>query len=358
MPRISIIIPIYNEGDNIHTLFERIHRCIKKLDYEIIVVDDNSTDGTVYMIEELSNEYPVKLIIRKNDRGLAKAVVEGFKNATGDIFIVMDADLQHPPEKMIALIDEIDKGSDIVIGSRYIQRNGFEEFSLYRKIISRSANILAKTLFNDLRKITEIQSGFFALKRNVIDGIMLDPIGYSILLEILIVGNYNNVREIGYEFFKRENGNSKLGPGIIIDYIIHLMKLSLRKGELKRFIKYCIIGAIGILINTSVLFILTTFGIFYIISSVIAHEISIIINFIMNDRWTFKDLTISNRSHSFFIRAIHYNWTRVSGVLLSISLLYILTEFTSINYIISNMISIMIGVGWGYFTAITIIWRD
>lgn len=228
---ISIIIPTYNEKDNIKILFDRIDKSLKHLNYEIIVVDDDSPDRTADVVKNYIQNYPVKLIVRENDKGLATAVVEGFKYANSDILVIMDGDLQHPPEKLILLIWEAQNGSDIAIGSRYVEEDdkGFGEFNLTRKIISKGANVLAKVLFPKLPNIKDIQSGFFALKKDVIENTNLDPIGYKILLEILVMGNYNHVKEIPYVFGKRESGESKLGIKVTFDYIFHLLNLYWRK---------------------------------------------------------------------------------------------------------------------------------
>lgn len=356
---LSVIIPTYNEKDNISILFDRISKCLHHLNYEIIVVDDNSPDGTAQKVQELSRKYPVKLVARKHENGLATAVVEGFRHASGDIFVVMDADLQHPPEKIMSLVDEIYRGADIAIGSRYNQENGFGEFNIIRKIMSRGANVLARILLSELSNIRDIQSGFFALKRDVIKDVELKPAGYKILLEILAMGNYKTIKETGYQFSRRENGKSKLGAGTIIDYIRHLVSLSWRKGELTRFLKYCIVGGTGIAVNTATLFFFTgILGVFYLLSSAAAYEVSIITNFIMNDYWTFKDLVIPGISTSFLKRAVYYNGTMVLGAVFGIVLLYIFTEFLNINYIISNLVSITIVTVWRYYTSVKTVWKS
>ena len=245
---ISIIIPTYNEKDNIEILLGRIHENLKNFHYEVIIVDDDSPDRTAQKVQELSFKYPVKCIVRKNEKGLATAVVEGFKHAKGEIFVVMDSDLQHPPEKIKYLIEEINRGSDIAVGSRYVDKNGdgFGEFSPTRKIISKSANILAKTLFSKLSKVDDIQSGFFALKKNVVQNIDLEPKGYKILLEILVIGNYKIVKEVPFVFEKRKNGQSKLKTRVIFDYLMHLISLFWKEKETNRVTKFISTGLAGI----------------------------------------------------------------------------------------------------------------
>lgn len=365
MTDVSIIIPTYEEKDNVQALVERIHNSISSIsqngdntDYEIVIVDDNSPDGTAELVTELSNKYPVRCIVRKDERGLASAVVTGFKYAKGDILVVMDADLQHPPEDVPNLIAEIHKGADISIANRYANKDGFNGLGLHRKIISKGANYPAKILFKKLSGISDIQSGFFALRRDVIKDAKLNPLGYKILLEILILGNYNKVTEISYKFAKREYGETKLGAKVIFEYLLHITTLAYRTGEFKRFTRYCTVGVVGIVVNTAVLFLFTNvLGFFYLVSAIMAHEISIISNFFMNDGWTFKGLVTQNKPQDVAYRAFKYNIAKVTGIAISISLLFVMTEFLSINYIYANVLAITMGVLWGYSTSTMIVWR-
>ncbi len=356
--KVSIIIPTYKERDNISILVKEIHRFLCKMDYEIIIVDDNSQDGTSEVVKQLSEMYPVKIIVRKNKRGLATAVVEGFKYASGDIYIVMDADLQHPPDSITKLLDEIESGADIAIGSRYLTKNNCSGFSLYRKIISSGATLIARILLRKLSNIKDIQSGFFAVRKEVVKNVELNPIGYKILMEILAVGKYEYTKEVSYKFSERKNGKTKMNSKIMLQYIYHVFLLSYKSKEINRLAKYCIVGISGIILNCIILFTLTTFGLFYILSSLVAHEASIISNFMINNKWTFRGLTKNNDILSVSRRAFQYNMLKIGGIMMSICLLFVFTELLSINYIISNIFAIGFGVMWGYSTSVSIVWRN
>ena len=199
MRAISIIIPTFNEKENLQELFTRIDNSLNRV-YECIIIDDNSVDGTGEFAEELSRKYPIKVIHRKSKRGLASAVVEGFKYALGNIFVVMDADLQHSPEKIPELIEELKKETDMAIASRHMQGGGTEKWSYFRKLTSSGAEFLAKTVLPKIREISDPLSGFFAFKREVIKESNLNPSGYKILLEILVKGNYKKVAEVPFIF--------------------------------------------------------------------------------------------------------------------------------------------------------------
>jgi dolichol-phosphate mannosyltransferase len=144
-PRVSIIVPTYNERDNITPLLERIDTALSlQIPYEVIVVDDDSPDGTATIAESFSVKYPVRVVVRKNDRGLASAVVQGFKQAKAPILTVIDADLQHPPEALPALLKELNNGADIAISSRYVPGGTIPRWGLKRKLGSRFAALSAR----------------------------------------------------------------------------------------------------------------------------------------------------------------------------------------------------------------------
>ena len=207
---ISIIVPTYNERENLEELFERIARALEGREFEIIVVDDDSPDRTWEKAEELAKKYPVKVIRRTNERGLSSAVIRGFREANGEIFVVMDADLQHPPEVIPKLIEAIEEGADIAIASRYVKEGKVENWHWWRKLISKGAIMVGRVALPRIRNIKDPVSGFFALRREVIEHVELNPVGFKILLEILIKGKYERVTEIPFIFGIRKAGESKL----------------------------------------------------------------------------------------------------------------------------------------------------
>ena len=166
---ITVILPTFNETENIKRIVPAISRVFHEEDMEgeIIVVDDNSPDGTADAASELADKHPVRVHVRKNDRGLSKAVMEGFKLAEGDICIVMDADMSHPVEKIPAMIEPIlQEKCDATVGSRYLPGGGCENWPLTRKIISKGAGLLAR----GVTTLSDPTSGFMAIKKNVLNG--------------------------------------------------------------------------------------------------------------------------------------------------------------------------------------------
>jgi len=225
MVKISVVLPTYNEKGNLPIVVEEIDKNLENCDYEIIVVDDNSPDGTWKVALNLSKKYPVKLIRRYGKLGLASAVLMGFYNAKGDILICMDADCQHDSSVLSKMVEEIENGYDIVIGSRYHGKVD-NKWGVKRNIMSKVATFLARPL-TDVKDCT---SGYFALKRKIIEKIKKwDLIGYKILLEILVKGGNLKIKEIPIKFGVRKYGETKLNYREIINYLHLVFKLYLWK---------------------------------------------------------------------------------------------------------------------------------
>ena len=354
---ISLIIPTYNERDNIVALVERIHHALSNYNYEILFIDDNSPDGTAEIISSLSPRYPVRVIIRKDKKGLASAVVDGLNIASGEIIGSINADLQHPPEIIPDLLREIESGADIAIASRYVKGGSCPDWGLTRRIISRGATALAHILLPSTRKIKDPMSGFYMLRRHVIADADLKPAGYKILLEILLEGKSSQLAEVAYTFGSRMSGRSKLGIHQHIDYLRHILSLMKRKGELLRFAKFCTIGASGILVNMGLLWFLTeSVGINYLLSGTIARETAIIYNFILHDFFTFPDQR-SPTLKSFFVRMLKFNLISLAGLGINIGMLWLLTEAFGIHYLVSNLLGIISATLWRYILSSWWTWR-
>jgi len=220
----SIIVPTYNEKNNLPELAQRIFSAVKKsgLSVELIVVDDNSPDGTGNVAEGLKSDYNVKVIHRTGKLGLASAVIEGFAIASSDILGVIDADLSHPPEIVPELIKPIKDGTaEVVVGSRYVAGGGMDKWPLLRRITSKGAVLLALPLTS----VKDCVSGLFFLKKSVINGVELNAKGYKIGLEVLVKGNYKRVVEVPYVFMNRKIGKSKLSKSEFTNYLINLKNL-------------------------------------------------------------------------------------------------------------------------------------
>lgn len=229
-PKISIIVPAFMEAPNIPILVKEISEVLEPviLEWELIVVDDNSLDGTVGACDSLRRQgLPLKLVVRKNKRGLATAVLEGFKEAKAPVFVVMDADLSHPPAAIPLLYQAIQNGADFAIGSRYIAGGGTDDkWTVYRYLNSKIASLLARPL----TAVKDPMSGFFALSRTLWERCEdISPVGYKIGLEILVKCKPQNIKEIPIQFRSRVFGESKLSIKQQLLYLSHLRSLFVYK---------------------------------------------------------------------------------------------------------------------------------
>lgn len=287
---LTIVIPTYNEKDNVCVIAEKIKNVLKKssFSYEILFVDDSS-DDTPVILENLSHELPeVRYLHRTEARGLGSAVVEGFRLAKGDYIIVMDADLQHPPD-LIPLIMKRLSTADIVIPSRFIDGGSDGGLNLFRKLVSWTARIIGRISIRRLRDISDCTGGYFGLCRSVIKDASLNPIGWKILMEVLVKGSYNTVHEIPYSFHARDAGESKMSLKEQWNYLRHILSLVSSSPEDRRFYSFCMVGTLGVLVNLAALGVLL--GIFQtsgLTASVSASLIAMVHNFWWNDNVTWK----------------------------------------------------------------------
>ena len=234
LPKLSLVIPTYNEAVNIAKLCLKIINILDRisLDFEIIIVDDNSPDGTWKIVEELAKQdLRIKLVRRMCSKGLASAVVDGWEVSQGGILGVIDADLQHPPEILEKMTSQIfnHQEIDIVIASRYVAGGGILNRSFWQIFRSRIAIFLGIIFVPKIFKsVKDPLSGYFLMRKEVISAKQLRPMGYKILLEVLAMGNYRKVYELPYFFALREGGKTKAGWQQYFISLIYLIKLKIR----------------------------------------------------------------------------------------------------------------------------------
>ncbi len=238
---ISIVVPTYNEKDNILPLLSRIHGALGSIPHEVIFVDD-SADNTPDVIREIAETDPtVVLRHRENARGLATAVVEGFGMAKGDYVAVMDADLQHPPEVLLDMYAAMRAHADMAIPSRFIPGGSDGGLDIFRKIVSGSARYMGKILLPCLRHISDPTSGLFMIRRELLNGAKLSPIGWKIMVEVIAMCPVKKVLETPYSFHDREHGESKLSTKVSLQFIkqlFHLLKVAPNRGKGMRIARW------------------------------------------------------------------------------------------------------------------------
>mgnify|MGYP005859417727 CR=1 FL=1 len=216
---LSVIVPTYNERDSLPILVDRLGTVAAEVALEMIVVDDNSPDGTGALAEELARRAPmlVHVVHRPGKAGLASAVMEGIAASRGTTVTVMDADLSHPPELLPTLEAAIADGADVAVASRYVPGGGIEAWPLLRRLTSRVATALTRSVLG--LSVRDPLSGFFAARRELLSGVPYRQLGYKLLMEVLATHPRARVVEIPYRFVERGLGASKLSGGEIVNFL-------------------------------------------------------------------------------------------------------------------------------------------
>jgi dolichol-phosphate mannosyltransferase len=229
MDSFTVIVPTLNEEQNVDKLLEQLFRVKNdcRLDFDIIFVDSASTDNTCRKVERWQNGYPVALLSRKVNLGLADAVITGAKHAKNDCVVVMDADLSHPPGIIPELVQPVLEGSyDMVVGSRYVRGGAMPDWPLSRKLSSKVATLPA-LLFCSIK---DPLAGFFAVTRNLLTTLPGSVPGFKIGLAILAENqSWLRVKEIPIVFRDRDFGESKMNRKVILEYFRQLRQLTLKK---------------------------------------------------------------------------------------------------------------------------------
>jgi dolichol-phosphate mannosyltransferase len=363
---VSLVLPTYNEAKNIAAVIAQlvpVLDSVPNLQYEIIVVDDDSPDRTWEIALGLTDEFPQLRVIRRQDeRGLSTAVIRGWQIAQGRILAVMDADLQHPPEVVANLCKEMIRGADLGIASRHVEGGGVSDWSLARRIISRGAQMIGFMLLPEvIGRISDPMSGFFMIRRSSIQDRKLSPLGYKILVEVLGRGKVSWISEVPYTFRERVEGSSKLTNRIYLEYFQHLFRLRLYLLQISSFFRFCVVGASGVVVDMSLLFFLSDpkmLGWGLTRSKILAAEAALLNNFIWNDTWTFGDLAKHQNTFGQRVkRFLKFNAICSLGIIFNVIIINIEFNLFHLNRYLANLIAIGLVTLWNYKTNKEFSWR-
>ena len=272
-PTVSVILPTLNEAGNLALLVPRISKALRGRDHEILVVDDRSEDGTAAVCAELTRQHAMRLLVRTEPKnGLSGAVLFGMAMARGEYLVVMDADLQHPPERLGAMLEPLEANrADFVLGSRYVPGGSVEgAWGSFRRLTSSVATVLARPF---ARGVRDPMSGFFALRRRTFQAAQrLTPLGYKIGLELLSKCPIQRVVELPIHFGTRVHGRSKLTLTEQFRYLEHLSRLyDFRFPRASPIAKFSIVVALGWLLAAGVALAMRTGGAGPVTTTVLAY---------------------------------------------------------------------------------------
>jgi len=222
MADFTVVIPTYNERENVEKLVKHFLTMFdkQKLKGELMIVDDDSPDKTWEVVKKWEKKDPrVRLMHRKGKKGLASAVIDGFEKAKSSTLLVCDADFSHDYSIIPTMVSLIEKGEDIVVGSRFVEGGGIAGWPARRLLVSRGARLISRIMLGI--GVKDPMSGFFALKKSVFEKVKgkLRPQGYKILLEIIVRSGSDKVKEVPFVFKDRELGKSKLSGKVMGEYL-------------------------------------------------------------------------------------------------------------------------------------------
>ncbi|MGC2398904.1 MAG: glycosyltransferase family 2 protein [Acidobacteriaceae bacterium] len=355
---LSVIVPTFNERENVEEVVSRLDRCLRGIAWEVIFVDDNSPDRTAAQIREIAQRDPrVRCIQRVGRRGLSSACVEGMLSSSAPYLAVMDGDCQHD-EMLLPLMLEVLKSdeADLVVGSRYVNGGGIGGWDESRARMSRFATSLSRVVIK--RELSDPMSGFFALRREVLDVAVgeLSEVGFKILLD-LVASSPSTVRvkEIPYEFRTRHAGESKLDSQAMWGYLMLLADKLVGGIVPVRFVAFALVGTIGVLVHFAVLSALFRWKSFpFTISQTCAAVAAMACNFTLNNALTFRDMRL--RGWRWVKGLVSFALACSLGALANIGVAsYLFKQHTLWG--LSALAGIAVGAVWNYAMTATYTWK-
>lgn len=369
---LSLVVPTYNEVGNVVLLVEKLTGLLDRIcpnDYELIIVDDDSPDQTWEIARSLLCEYPNLRVMRRTaERGLSTAVIRGWQASRGRFLGVIDGDLQHPPEVLERLLGELVSGSDLAVASRHVVGGGISEWSVFRRMTSRGAQILGLMIAPQVvGRVSDPMSGYFMVRRSSVTNQILNPQGYKILLEILGRGEIEHISEVGYVFQERQDGESKVTWRQYVEYLQHLVRLR-SDGRLEkfqeqfpigRFLKFGAVGFSGVFVDLGVFWMLSNgLGLAAVTATILSAEVAVLNNFIWNDRWTFGDRSIQQPGRRSMVRRfLKFNVLCLVGIVLQGTLVGLMSKVAGVPAIGAKLLAIALVMLWNFWINLKLSWR-
>ena len=356
---LTIVVPTYNERDNIIPIVDSIKKTLTDINWEIIFVDDDSPDGTADFVKSIAKDDPhVRCIRRINRRGLTSASMEGLLASSATCVVVMDADLQHDETLLTEMYQLITSNkADIVIGSRYIDGGSTGKgLSPFRLFVSKAATLMGSLILKT--KVTDPMSGYFMLRRSTFEHQMhkLSGKGFKVLLDLLSSTTPDiRVKELPYTMRQRKSGESKLDMMVISEYYLLLLDKLVGKYIPVRFLMFVSVGFIGVFVHLVTLFLLHKYLLLaFIYAQAGATLVAMTTNFIINNKFTYRDMRLTGTG---FITGLFSFYLACSiGAYISINLSDFIFNH-GVNWLIAGVLGAFIGSVWNYAMTATFTWN-
>lgn len=357
-PALAVVIPTYNEVENVPILVDRLQAALAGIDWELIFVDDDSPDGTAQRIREIACDHPhVRLLQRVGRRGLSSACIEGMLATTAPYLAVMDADLQHDEALLPEMLTRLQREPlDIVIGSRYVAGGQVGDWDAQRASMSQLATRLGQHLIK--ADVKDPMSGFFMLRAEVLLECVreLSGVGYKILLDLFATyPRPLRFLELPYQFRARRSGESKLDEAVLWEYLLMLIQKWAGPMIPARFIAFSLIGGSGVFVHMLVLWLsFKGLGASFLVGQSLAALVAMTTNFFLNNLFTYSDMRLRGwdllRGWLSFVAACSV------GALANVGIASWIFEAHSF-WVLSALAGILVGAVWNYAVTAVYTWK-
>lgn len=359
-PELAVVVPTFNERDNVPRIVELLGEALTGLRYEVIFVDDNSPDGTADTVSELAQgDGQLRCIRRIGRRGLSTAIIEGILATTAPVAAVIDGDLQHDETRLKAMLQTMrDEDADVVVGSRYVGGGSTGDWDETRIAMSKLATRIAAALTGVT--LTDPMSGFFMVRTDTFREHAgdLSGAGYKTLLDLLATrGAAFEVREIPYEFRSRQAGESKLDTRVLLDFMELLIAKTVGRYVPTRFVMFSMVGGLGVLVHMSIVTVLFgTAGVGFGLAQGIATLCAMVANFFVNNVLTYRDRRITG--WRLIPGLLSFCAVSAVGAVANVGVaIYIFDAMSGQAWVLPALAGIVVGAAWNYAASALYTWK-
>jgi dolichol-phosphate mannosyltransferase len=357
-PELSVIVPTYNERDNVPILVELLKRTLEDVSWEVIFVDDNSPDGTAAAVRALgAADSRVRCIRRIGRRGLAGACIEGMMSSQARYVAVLDADMQHDETLLAGMLERIRKGDvDVVVGSRYIPGGSADSFTSKRRFMSRLSHVAARTITKV--ELSDSGSGFFMIRRDAVEELAprLSSQGFKLLLDIMTTARGTlRAAELPYTFRERQHGESKLDSQVILDFAALLVAKLTNDAVSFRFLLFCMVGLTGIVVHMAALQVaVQSLQLKFAVAQVAATVLAVCWNFALNNMLTYRDQRLTG--WRFVTGLLRFQLVCAVGAVSNVGAAAWIYDFDE-NWWLAGLGGALMSAVWNYVVSAAFVWR-
>ncbi len=357
-PELSVVVPTYNERDNVPLVVELLKRTLEDVSWEVIFVDDNSPDGTAAAVRALgAADDRVRCIRRIGRRGLAGACIEGMLSSQARYIAVLDADLQHDETLLAAMLERIRKGDvDVVVGSRYIPGGSADSFTSKRRFMSRLSHVAAHAITKV--ELSDSGSGFYMIRRDAVEELAprLSSQGFKLLLDIMTTARGTlRAAELPYTFRERQHGESKLDSHVVLDFAALLVAKLTNDAVSFRFLMFCFVGLTGVVIHMAALQVaIEPLALRFGVAQVAATVLAVCWNFALNNMLTYRDQRLSG--WRFLTGLLRFQLICAVGAISNVGAAAWLYDYQQ-NWWLAGLGGALMSAVWNYVVSAAFVWR-